>query len=98
MESNKHALILTGELLAGFEAAAVWKAVAEHFRIESARLDSEVLARVPMILKESDDLADLERRAAASTSRPSSVRPRPTTPSWPAPMPSWCWPGCSSAA
>ncbi|MFZ1222551.1 MAG: hypothetical protein WAR01_04855, partial [Dokdonella sp.] len=65
MESNKHALILTGELLAGFEAAAVWKAVAEHFRIESARLDSEVLARVPMTLKESDDLADLERRAAA---------------------------------
>ncbi len=65
MESNKHALILTGDLLAGFEAGAVWQAVAEHFRIEPARLHGEVLARVPMMLKESEDLADLERRAAA---------------------------------
>lgn len=67
MEVNKHALVLTGELLPGFESAAVWKAVADSFRIEPARLNSEVLARVPMTLKESDDLADLDRRKAALT-------------------------------
>ncbi len=62
MESNKHALVLSGELLPGFESAGVWKAVAEFFRIDQARLDSTVLARAPMTIKESDDLADLERR------------------------------------
>lgn len=67
MESNKHALVLTGELLPGFESASVWKAVADYFRIEPARLNSEVLARVPMTIKESEDLADLDRRKAALT-------------------------------
>ncbi|MBL0162316.1 MAG: RDD family protein [Xanthomonadales bacterium] len=67
MESNKHALVLTGVLLPGFEAAAVWKAVADYFRIDQARLDTEVRARVPMAIKESEDLADLERRKAALT-------------------------------
>ena len=65
MESNKHALVLSGKLLPGFESDSVWKAVGEYFRIDQARLSSEVLARVPMTIKESDDLADLERRKAA---------------------------------
>lgn len=65
MESNKHALVLSGELLPGFESADVWKAVAELFRIDQARLDSTVLAKAPMTIKESDDLADLERRKSA---------------------------------
>lgn len=67
MESNKHALILTGELLPGIDSAAVWKAVADYFRIESARLNTDVLARVPMTIKESEDLADLDQRKAALT-------------------------------
>ncbi len=65
MESNKHALVLTGGVLPGFEAGTVWKSVAEYFRIDQARLQTEVLARVPMTIKESEDLADLERRKAA---------------------------------
>ncbi len=65
MESNKHALVLTGELLPGFESGGVWKAVGDYFRIDPTRLNSEVLARVPMTIKESDDLADLERRKLA---------------------------------
>jgi uncharacterized RDD family membrane protein YckC len=65
MESKKHALVLSGELLPGFEDASVWAAVAAYFRIDQARLDSEVLARVPMTIKESDDTDDLGRRRAA---------------------------------
>ena len=65
METNKHALVLSGEVLPGFESDSVWKAVGEYFRIDQARLNSEVLARVPMTIKESDDRADLERRKSA---------------------------------
>lgn len=60
MTSNKHALILTGELLSGFTAAQTWPALAAFFRIEPQRLQDDVLARVPIALKESDDLARLE--------------------------------------
>jgi uncharacterized RDD family membrane protein YckC len=65
MESKKHALVLSGELLPGFDGASVWTAVAAYFRIDQARLDSEVLARVPMTIKESDDADDLGRRRTA---------------------------------
>ena len=65
METNKHALVLSGEVLPGFESNSVWKAVGDYFRIEQTRLNSEVLARVPMTIKESDDRADLERRKSA---------------------------------
>jgi uncharacterized RDD family membrane protein YckC len=65
MESTKHALVLSGELLPGFDGAGVWTAVAAYFRIDKARLDSEVLARVPMTIKESEDADDLGRRRAA---------------------------------
>ncbi|HET9034190.1 MAG TPA: RDD family protein [Dokdonella sp.] len=65
MESNKHALVLSGDLLPGFEAADVWKAAAELFRIDQARFDSTVLARAPMTIKESADVAELARRKSA---------------------------------
>ena len=65
MESNKHALVLGSEVLPGFSATEVWPAVAAYFRIDRAKLDTDVLARVPMTIKETDDLADLERRKNA---------------------------------
>lgn len=67
MTPDKHALILTGELLPGFTAAQTWPALAAFFRIEPQRLQGDVLARVPIALKESDDLARLEelQRGAA---------------------------------
>ncbi len=65
MESNKYALVLSGELLPGFEPADVWKAVAELFRIDQDRFASTVLARVPMTIKESGDAAELARRQSA---------------------------------
>lgn len=67
MENRKHALVLTGELLPGFEAAGTWPEIAKYFRIDDARLKSDVLARVPMTIKESDDLGDLEKRRASLT-------------------------------
>ncbi|MGB0133183.1 RDD family protein [Dokdonella sp.] len=59
MDTDKRALVLTGDLLPGFDAEAVWTAVASYFRIDEARLKSDVLARVPMTVKESSDLSDL---------------------------------------
>jgi hypothetical protein len=65
MEQDKHALVLTGGLLPGCQAASVWPEVAKYFRIDEARLKTDVLDRMPMIVKESDDLGDLETRRAA---------------------------------
>jgi uncharacterized RDD family membrane protein YckC len=65
MDQEKHALVLTGGLLPGFQAAAVWPQVATYFRIDEARLKTDVLDRMPMIVKESEDLDDLETRRAA---------------------------------
>ena len=79
MESNKHALVLTGELLPGFEAGAVWKAVADYFRIEPTRLNTEVLARVPMTIKESEDRSDLEKRKTALTAIGAQSELHPST-------------------
>ena len=67
MESTKHALVLTGEVQHGFSATEVWPAVAAYFRIDRAKLDADVLVRAPVTIKESDDLADLERRRQALT-------------------------------
>jgi uncharacterized RDD family membrane protein YckC len=61
MEPIKHALVLTGEVQAGFEAASVWPALAAYFRMEPDRLKAELLARAPISIKESDDLAKLQR-------------------------------------
>ena len=67
MDNNKRALVLTGDLLPGFDAQAVWVAVARYFKIDEARLTTDVLARVPMTVKESSDLADLTVRQSKLT-------------------------------
>ena len=61
MEPIKHALVLTGETLPGFDAANVWPALAAYFRMEPERLKAELLARAPISIKESDDLAKLQK-------------------------------------
>ena len=61
MTHIRHALILTGELLPGFDAAQVWPALAAHFRIDPQRLHADVLARVPIAIKESEDPARLQQ-------------------------------------
>lgn len=61
MEPIKHALVLTGDVLPGFDAATVWPALAAYFRMEPDRLKAELLARAPISIKESDDLAKLQK-------------------------------------
>ena len=61
MEPIKHALVLTGDVLPGFDAASVWPALAAYFRMEPDRLKAELLARAPISVKESDDLAKLRK-------------------------------------
>jgi uncharacterized RDD family membrane protein YckC len=75
MEDHKHALVLTGELLPGFDAATAWPALAAHFRIDPARLHGDVLARAPIAIKESDDLARLQamQKAAATVGAASEI-------------------------
>lgn len=67
MDTIKHALVLTGEVQPGFAAADVWPALATYFRMEPERLRSELLARVPIAIKESDDLAKLQNLQAGAS-------------------------------
>lgn len=61
MTELKQALVLTGALLPGFDEAQAWPALAAYLRIDAQRLRDEVLARAPIALKESDDLARLQQ-------------------------------------
>lgn len=58
--SQSNALVLTGELLPGFDSVSAWPALARYFRMDDARLHSEILARAPLSIKESDELGQLE--------------------------------------
>lgn len=60
MENSRFALVLSGDVLPGFEADAAWSALAAYFRLDIARLRSDLLARAPVTIKESDDLAKLQ--------------------------------------
>ena len=60
MDNIKHALVLTGEVQPGFAAEQVWPALAAYFRMEPERLRNELLSRVPISIKESEDLAKLQ--------------------------------------
>ncbi|MEO7936116.1 MAG: RDD family protein [Dokdonella sp.] len=67
MQPIKHALVLTGEVLPGFDAATVWPALAAYFRMEPDRFKTELLARAPISIKESDDLGKLQRLQEGAT-------------------------------
>ncbi len=67
MDTLKHALVLTGEVQPGFAAADVWPALATYFRMEPDRLRSELLARVPISIKESEDLGKLQALQAGAS-------------------------------
>ncbi|MEP6881521.1 MAG: RDD family protein [Dokdonella sp.] len=67
MEPIKHALVLTGEVQPGYDAATVWPALAAYFRMEPDRFRAELLARAPIAIKESDDLGKLQRLQEGAT-------------------------------
>ncbi|HUD41193.1 MAG TPA: RDD family protein [Dokdonella sp.] len=58
--TEKYALVLTGELFPGYEPATVWPALAAYFRMEPDKLTGQLLARAPVTIKESEDLAKLQ--------------------------------------
>lgn len=58
--TDKYALVLTGELFPGYEPASVWPALAAYFRMEPDKLTGQLLARAPVTIKESEDLAKLQ--------------------------------------
>lgn len=53
--TQKHALVLTGALLPGFDPAQAWPDLAARLRIDVERLRNEVLARAPVTIRESDE-------------------------------------------
>lgn len=61
MSNAKAALVLTGNLLPGYDAEAVWPALAEYFRMERDVFNSQVFDRLPMTIKESEDLEKLHK-------------------------------------
>lgn len=66
MGNIKHALVLTGDIAQGFDAATVWPALAAYFRMDPERLRAELLSRAPISIKESDDLAKLQNLQAGA--------------------------------
>jgi len=56
--TRSHALVLTGEVLPGFEPASVWQQLAVHFRIAPDKM-AQVLARTPRTIKQDGDLDKL---------------------------------------
>lgn len=60
MPTSKHALVMTGGLLPGYAADAVWPALAVYFRMAEDKFESQLRARVPVTIREGDDLAKLQ--------------------------------------
>lgn len=60
MQNTKHALVLTGIVLPGYAAEAVWPALASYFRMEPDKVSSQLVPRAPVTLKESEDLGKLQ--------------------------------------
>lgn len=59
MDKNRYALVLTGSVMHGYAAEAVWPALAAFFRMERTKLD-DMLRRAPLSIKQGDDLVKLQ--------------------------------------
>jgi uncharacterized RDD family membrane protein YckC len=66
MGDGNYALVLTGEVLPGYSPEAVWPALATYFRMDQQRFDSQLLARAPLSIKQSDDLGKLQTLQAGA--------------------------------
>lgn len=60
MENSIYALVLTGEVLPGHAEETVWPALAHYFRMDEARLRTQLVARAPLAVKQGDDLGKLQ--------------------------------------
>ncbi|MCC7256323.1 MAG: RDD family protein [Dokdonella sp.] len=64
MSGGSYALVLTGEILPAFDAVAVWPRLAAYLRLDPDKLQSRLVARAPLTIKQSDDLGKLQTLAA----------------------------------
>ena len=60
MDNGTYALVLTGGLLPGYPAETAWPALAAYFRMDTDKLQQQLLARAPVTIKQSDDLGKLQ--------------------------------------
>ncbi|MET0226392.1 MAG: RDD family protein [Dokdonella sp.] len=66
MENSNYALVLTGAVLPGHAPESVWPALAAYFRMEQDKLTSQLIARAPLMVKQSDDLGKLQTLQAGA--------------------------------
>ncbi|MEP7043343.1 MAG: RDD family protein [Dokdonella sp.] len=66
MENSNYALVLTGAVLPGHAPESVWPALAGYFRMEPDKLTSQLIARAPLTVKQSDDLGKLQTLQAGA--------------------------------
>ncbi len=60
MENSSYALVLTGSVLPSHTPETVWPAVAAYFRMDETKLQNQLLARAPLMIKQGDDLGKLQ--------------------------------------
>lgn len=60
MSDDRYALVLTGSVLPGHAPESVWPALATYFRMDASRLATQLVARAPLTIKQSDDLGKLQ--------------------------------------
>lgn len=68
MAGGSYALVLTGEILPAFTEDAVWPRLAAYFRLDEAKLRSQLVQRAPLTIKQGDDLGKLQTLAAGIAS------------------------------
>lgn len=64
MAGGSYALVLTGDILPAFTEEAVWPRLAAWFRLDEAKLRSQLVQRAPLTIKQGDDLGKLQTLAA----------------------------------
>lgn len=60
MSDDRYALVLTGSTLPGHAPESVWPALATYFRMDAEKLATQLVARAPLTIKQSDDLGKLQ--------------------------------------
>lgn len=60
MENSSYALVLTGSVLPSHTLETVWPALAAYFRMDESKLQNQLLARAPLMIKQGDDLGKLQ--------------------------------------
>lgn len=68
MENSHYALVLTGDVLPGYAPETAWPALAAYFHADLDKFSQQVLARAPVVIKQSEDLGKLQTLQAGAAS------------------------------